>query len=158
MGTRTWKRIDNCSCINESSSCTPETHIKSEITSQFSSVQSLSRVRLCVTLWIIATRQADPGGLPSMGSHRVRHNWSDLAAAAAAAAAGLPVHHQLPEFTQTQVHQVGDAIQPSHPLSSPSPPTPNPYQQTIPMGKKKKRKKERNHLYSNVKAHRNDGR
>ena len=32
---------------------------------------------------------------------------------------GLPVHHQLPEFTQTHVHQVGDAIQPSHPLSSP---------------------------------------
>ena len=35
---------------------------------------------------------------------------------------GLPVHHQLPEFTQTQVHRVSDAIQPSHPLSSPSPP------------------------------------
>ena len=34
---------------------------------------------------------------------------------------GLPVHHQLPEFTQTQVHRVSDAIQPSHPLSSPSP-------------------------------------
>ena len=41
---------------------------------------------------------------------------------------GLPVHHQLPEFTQTQVHQVGDAIHPSHPLSSPSPPVPNPSQ------------------------------
>ena len=36
---------------------------------------------------------------------------------------GLPVHHQLPEFTQTHVHCVSDAIQPSHPLSSPSPPT-----------------------------------
>ena len=35
---------------------------------------------------------------------------------------GLPVHHQLPEFTQSHVHQVGDAIQPSHPLLSPSPP------------------------------------
>ena len=35
---------------------------------------------------------------------------------------GFPVHHQLLEFTQTPVHQVGDAIQPSHPLSSPSPP------------------------------------
>ena len=35
---------------------------------------------------------------------------------------GLPVHHQLPEFTQTNVHRVSDAIQPSHPLSSPSPP------------------------------------
>ena len=41
---------------------------------------------------------------------------------------GLPVHHQHPEFTQTHVHQVGDAIQPSHPLSSPSPPAPNPSQ------------------------------
>ena len=41
---------------------------------------------------------------------------------------GLPVHHQLPEFTQTHVHQVGDATQPSHPLSSPSPPAPNPSQ------------------------------
>ena len=38
---------------------------------------------------------------------------------------GLPVHHQLPEFTQTHVHRVGDPIQPSHPLSSPSPPAPN---------------------------------
>ena len=42
--------------------------------------------------------------------------------------AGLPVHHQLPEFTQTHVHRVSDAIQPSHPLSSPSPPAPNPSQ------------------------------
>ena len=39
---------------------------------------------------------------------------------------GLPVHHQLPEFTQTHVHPVSDAIQPSHPLSSPFPPAPNP--------------------------------
>ena len=39
---------------------------------------------------------------------------------------GLPVHHQLPEFTQTHVHRVSDAIQPSHPLSSPSPLAPNP--------------------------------
>ena len=61
---------------------------------QFSSVQSLSRVRLC-----------DPmnGSTP-----------------------GLPVHHQLPEFTQTHVHWVSDAIQPSHPLQSPSPPAPKP--------------------------------
>ena len=41
---------------------------------------------------------------------------------------GFPVHHQLPEFTQTHVHRVSDAIQPSHPLSSPSPPAPNPSQ------------------------------
>ena len=41
---------------------------------------------------------------------------------------GLPVHHQLPEFTQTHANRVGDAIEPSHPLSSPSPPAPNPSQ------------------------------
>ena len=41
---------------------------------------------------------------------------------------GLPVHHQLPEFTQTNVHGVCDAIQKFHPLSSPSPPAPNPSQ------------------------------
>ena len=41
---------------------------------------------------------------------------------------GLPVHHQLLEFTQTHAHWFGDAIQPSHPLSSPSPPAPNPSQ------------------------------
>ena len=41
---------------------------------------------------------------------------------------GLPVHHHLPEFTQIHVHRVHDAIQPSRPLSSPSPPAPNPSQ------------------------------
>ena len=41
---------------------------------------------------------------------------------------GLPVHHQLPEFAQTRVHRVSDAIQPSHSLLSPSPLAPNPFQ------------------------------
>ena len=41
---------------------------------------------------------------------------------------GLPAHHELPEFTQTHVHLVNDATQPSHPLLSPSPPAPNPSQ------------------------------
>ena len=44
---------------------------------------------------------------------------------------GIPVHHQLLEFTQTHVHQVCDAIQPSHPLSSPFPPAPNPSQHRV---------------------------
>ena len=44
---------------------------------------------------------------------------------------GLPVHHQLPEFTQTHVHRVSDAIQPSHPRSSPSPPAPDPSQHRV---------------------------
>ena len=62
---------------------------------QFSSVQLLSRLRLFVTPWSAA--------------------WQ----------AGLPVHHQVPESTQTHVHWVSDAIKPSHPLSSPSPPALN---------------------------------
>ena len=41
---------------------------------------------------------------------------------------GLPVHHHLPEFTQTHIHRDSEAVQPSHPLSSPSPPAPNPSQ------------------------------
>ena len=64
----------------------------------FSSVQFSSVTQLCPTL-------CDP------------MNWSTPA---------LPVHHQLPEFTQTHIHWVRDAIQPSHPLSSPFPPAPNP--------------------------------
>ena len=62
----------------------------------FSSVQSLSRVRLCNPM-----------------------NCST---------GGLPVQHQLPKFTQTHVHRVSGAIQPPQPLSSPSPPAPNPSQ------------------------------
>ena len=41
---------------------------------------------------------------------------------------GLPIHHQLPEFTQTHIHRVSDVIQSSHPLSSPFPPAPTPSQ------------------------------
>ena len=67
---------------------------------QFSSVQFISVAKLCPTL-------CDP----------MNHSTP-----------GLPVHHQLVEFTQTHVHQVGDAIQLSHPLSFPSPPAPNPSQ------------------------------
>ena len=74
--------------------------------------------------------------LQSMGSERVRHDleaeqqFSSVAQSRLTlcdpmncSMPGLPVHHQLPEFTQTHVHRVADAIQPSHSLSSPSPPT-----------------------------------
>ena len=67
---------------------------------QFSSLQFSSVAQLCLTL-------CDP----------MNHSTP-----------GLPVHHQLPEFTQTHVHQVGDAIQLSHLLLSPFPPAPNPSQ------------------------------
>ena len=75
---------------------------------QFSSVQFRSVTQLCLTL-------CDPKNCSTPG---------------------LPVHHQLPEFTQTHVHRVSDAIQPSHPLSSPSPPAPNPSQhRSFPMSR-----------------------
>ena len=90
--------------------------------SLFSSVQFNSVSQSCPTLCnLIAWRipgTGKPGGLPSMGLHRVGHDWSDLAAAAEADCRmpGLPVHHQLPELTQTHAHWVGDATQPSHRL------------------------------------------
>ena len=77
-------------------------------------VKSLSRVWLLVTSWTAAYQAP-----PSMGFSRQEY-WNGLPLP------GLPVHHQLLEFTQTHVHRVIDAIQPSHPLSSPSPPAPNP--------------------------------
>ena len=77
-----------------------ELGIPDHLTCLFSSVQFSSVAQSCLTL-------CDPMNRSSLG---------------------LPVHHQLPELTQTHVHQVGDAIQPSYPLSSPSPPAPNPSQ------------------------------
>ena len=126
-----------------------------------------------ILAWTIPGTE-EPSGLPSVGSRRVEHDWSDLSAAAEMifkvvawrilrsvlvflgishvhrgissvhfssvaqscltlcnpmnrSTPGLPVHHQLIEFTQTHVHRISDAIQPSHPLSSPSP-APNPSQ------------------------------
>ena len=58
--------------------------------------------------------------------HLVAHSCRTLCDPMNRSTPGLPVHHQFPEFTQTHVHQVSDAIQPSHPLSSPSPPPPIP--------------------------------
>ena len=77
----------------------------------------------------------EPGGLQSLGLHRVRHDWSNWAHQFSSVAQscptlcdpmdcsppGFPVHHQTTELAQTHVHRVGDDIQPSHPLLSPSP-------------------------------------
>ena len=64
-------------------------------------------------------------GCPVQFSHSVVSN---LCNPMDCSMSGIPVHHQLPEFIQTHVHWVDDAIQPSHPLSSPFPPTLNPSQ------------------------------
>ena len=81
----------------------------------------------------------EPGGLYFMGLQRVRNDWTTnihqfssvtqscptLCDPMDCSTAGFPVHHQLPELAQTQVHRVSDAFQPSHLLLSPSPPVSN---------------------------------
>ena len=107
-------------------------------------VKSLSHVRLLATPWIAAyqappsmgfSRQEYWSGVPLYSSKMASVQFSSVAQSCLTlcdpincSMPGLPVHHQLPEFTQTQVHRACDAIQPSHPLSSPSPPAPNPSQ------------------------------
>ena len=79
-----------------------------------------SSILACRTPWI-----EEPGRLWSISSVQfssVSQSCPTLCDLMNRSTPGLPVHHQLPEFTQTHVHGVGDAIQPSHPLSSPSPP------------------------------------
>ena len=66
--------------------------------------------------------------MPSVQFSSVAHSCLTLCDPMNCSMPGLPVHHQLLESTQTHVHRVSDAIQPSHPLSSPSPPAPNPSQ------------------------------
>ena len=98
MSTYTQTAFNKCIIILKNI-CNYLKNISDELCS-FSSVQFSSVTQLCPTL-------CDPMNCSTPG---------------------LPVHHQLSEFTQTHVGQVGDAIQPSHPLSSPSPPAPNPSQ------------------------------
>ena len=154
-----------------------------QLTHQFSSVQSLSRVRLFSTPWTaahqvslsitnswsllklmpielvmpsispsVAPFSSCPQSFPASGAFPVSEVFASRGQSIRASAStsvqfssvaqssrnlcdpmnrstpGLPVYHQLPEFTQTHVHRVGDAIQPFHPLWSPSPPAPNPSQ------------------------------
>ena len=66
--------------------------------------------------------------LSSVQFSSVAQSWPTLCDPMNRSTPGLAVHHQFPEFAQTQVHRVGDTIQPSHPLLSPSPPAPNPSQ------------------------------
>ena len=76
-----------------------------------------------------------PGKSTGVGCHQPWHQFSSVPQSCPTlcdpmnrSKTSLPVHHQLLEFTQTNIHRVSDAIQPSHPLSSPSPPAPNPSQ------------------------------
>ena len=73
---------------------------------------------IVLTHWVLSTR-------PVSSVSSVAQSCLNLCNLMDCSTPGLPAHHQLPEFTQTHVHWVGDAIQPSHPLSSPSPPALN---------------------------------
>ena len=112
------------------------------------SVEEKTASHSSVPTWEIPWTK-ESGGLQSMGLQNIGHNWtlthtpsvqfSSVAQSCPTlcdpmnrSTPGLPVHHQLPEFTQTHVHRVGDASQPSHPLSYPSPPAPNPSQHQSP--------------------------
>ena len=80
----------------------------------------------CNCTWWLASRNPAPLGMLShFQFSSVVQSCPTLCDPMISIKPGLPVHHQLPEFTQTHVHGVSDAIQPSHPLSSPSPPAPN---------------------------------
>ena len=89
-----------------------------------SSIRSISCVRPFATPWTAACQAS----LSIINSSVQSFSRVRLFATPWITARRASVHHQLPEFTQTHVHWVGDAIQPSHPLLSPSPPVPNPSQ------------------------------
>ena len=82
----------------------------------------------CLLHWQAGSLPLAPPGKPSVQFSSVAQSCPTLCNPMNHSTPGLPVHHHLPEFTQTHVHRFSDAIQPSHPLSSPSPPAPNPSQ------------------------------
>ena len=95
------------------------------------STQGLNPHLLCLLHWQVASLPLAPPGKPHIYTYQfssVAQSCPTLCDPVNRSTPGLPVHHQLPEFTQTHVHRVSDAMQPSHPLASPSPPAHNPSQ------------------------------
>ena len=84
-------------------------------------IQSLSSAQLFVTLYTAAHQAFLSFTVSSVQFSSVAQSCPTLCNPMNRSTPGLPVHYQLPDFTQTHVHRVSDAIQPSHPLSSPSP-------------------------------------
>ena len=103
------------------------------------SLQDYERINYCLSLLVCSTCFSSRSGCNRPFNSKVfssrTHQFSSVTQSCPTlcvpmnrSTPGLPVHHQLPEFTETHVHRVSDAIQPSHPLSSPSPPALNPSQ------------------------------
>ena len=95
---------------------------------QFSTILSLPTLYLCLFIYMIFQQDSQNLRKQSDQIRSVAQSCPTLCDPMNRSMPGLPVHHQLPEFTQTHVHRVSDPIQPSHPLSSPSPPARNPSQ------------------------------
>ena len=99
----------------------------------FHSGESLSCSRFCIwvgnhVVFLLDNSTTSWGSFDSVQFSSVSQLCPTLCDPVNCSKPGLPVHHKHLEFTETHAHQVGDAIQPSHPLSSPSPPAPNPSQ------------------------------
>ena len=104
--------------------CSPRDSQESSLTAQFKSISSSALSLLCGPVFISIHDYWKSHQFSSVQS--LSHVW--LCDPVNHSTPGLPVHHHLPEFTQTHVHRVCDAIQPSHPWSSPSLPALNPSQ------------------------------
>ena len=122
------KRLIACNNMNE----TRENHAKwnkperKKILCDFTFIWNLKILKQRVDEWLLAVgRWRKWGDVGSVQFSSDTQSCPTLGDPMNCSMPGLPVHHQLPEFTQTHVHQVSDAIQPSHPLSSPSPSAPN---------------------------------
>ena len=90
---------------------------------------ALPTLHMCPWYTVVSSTQVTLSSQePIQSVSSVTQSWPTLCDSMNHSTPGLPVHHQLLESTQTHVHLVGDAIQASHPLSSPSPPAPNPSQ------------------------------
>ena len=116
-----------CGTLPPSPAASPPFHRGQQVTSSNSEEETQSRDAVAREIQRLST-EWDSVQLSSVQSISVAHSCPTLCDPMNCSTPGLPVHHQLPEFTQTHAHGVGDAIQPSHPLSSPSPPALNPSQ------------------------------
>ena len=123
------KRLITCNNMNE----TRENHAKwnkperKKILCDFTFMWNLKILKQRVDEWLLAVgRWRKWGDVGSVQFSSDTQSCPTLCDPMNCSMPGLPAYHQLPEFTQTHIHPVSDAIQPSHPLSSPSPPAPNP--------------------------------